>query len=60
MPTWRIGLECSLQARDVHRSCELKDTPMDEHLTALAAVAEWKKLSRPHGVLRQRYPGRVS
>jgi hypothetical protein len=33
---------------------------MAEHLTALAAVAEWKKLSALMAALRQRYPGKVS
>ena len=36
-----------MQAIDVHRSGELKDVPMEEHLAALAALAERKNLDRP-------------
>jgi ribulose-bisphosphate carboxylase large chain len=53
----RIGLEAMVQAIEVHRSGELKDTSPEEHLTALAAVAERKRLSALREALRQRYPG---
>ena len=49
-----------LQAIEVHRSGELKDTPMDEHLAALAALAERKNLAALSEALRQRYPGKVA
>jgi ribulose-bisphosphate carboxylase large chain len=53
----RIGLEAMLEAIEVHRSGELRDTPPDEHLAALAALADRKKLSALSEALRQRYPG---
>ena len=36
-----------LQAIEVHRSGELSDVPIDEHLDALAALADRKKLTGP-------------
>ena len=33
---------------------------MDEHLAALAALAERKKLAALREALRQRYPGKVA
>ena len=59
-PDPRIGLEAMLQAIEVHRSGELKDTPIDEHLAALAALAERKNLTALREALRQRYPGKVA
>jgi ribulose 1,5-bisphosphate carboxylase large subunit-like protein len=59
-PDPRIGLEAMVQAIDVHRSGELKETPIDEHLTALAALAERQNLSALREALRQRYPGKVA
>ena len=59
-PDPRIGLEAMLQAIEVHRSGELKDTPIDEHLAALAALAERKKLTALREALRQRYPGKIA
>jgi ribulose-bisphosphate carboxylase large chain len=56
----RNGLEAMVQAIEVHRSGELKDTPMEEHLPALAALAERKNLGALREALRQRYPGQVS
>jgi ribulose-bisphosphate carboxylase large chain len=55
----RIGLEAMVQAIEIHRSGELKDTPPAEHLAALVAVAERKELSALSEALRQRYPGAV-
>jgi ribulose-bisphosphate carboxylase large chain len=52
----KIGLEAMVQAIEVHRSGELRDTPMEEHLKALAAVAERKGLTALRQALRQRYP----
>jgi hypothetical protein len=48
------------QALEVHRSGELSDVPMEQHVTALAAVAERKGLKALREALRQRYPGRAS
>jgi hypothetical protein len=59
-PDPRIGLEAMVQAIDVHRSGALKDTPIDEHLAALAALAERKNLTALREALRQRYPGKVA
>ncbi|MFI5456993.1 MAG: RuBisCO large subunit C-terminal-like domain-containing protein [Isosphaerales bacterium] len=59
-PDPRIGLDAMLQAIEVHRSGELKDTPMEEHLAALAALAERKDLAALREALRQRYPGKVA
>lgn len=59
-PDPRIGLEAMLQAIDVHNSGELRDTPIDEHLQALAALARRKNLKSLSEALRQRYPGVVS
>jgi ribulose 1,5-bisphosphate carboxylase large subunit-like protein len=56
----RIGLEAMVQAIEVHRSGELKDTPREEHLPALAALAERKNLGALREALLQRYPGQVS
>ncbi len=46
-----------MQAIEVHRSGELKDIPMKEHLAALAALAERKNLTALREALRQRYAG---
>jgi ribulose 1,5-bisphosphate carboxylase large subunit-like protein len=59
-PDPRIGLEALIQAIDIHRSGELESTPIEEHLTALAALAQRKKLAALSEALRQRYPGKVS
>lgn len=59
-PDPRIGLEAMVQAIDVHNSGELRDTPIEEHLQALAALAKRKKLTSLSEALRQRYPGAAS
>ena len=59
-PDPRIGLEAMLQAIEVHRSGDLKDTPMEEHLTALSALAGRKNLTALGEALRQRYPGKIA
>lgn len=59
-PDPRIGLEAMLQAIDVHNSGELRDTPIDEHLQALASLARRNKLTSLSEALRQRYPGVVA
>jgi ribulose-bisphosphate carboxylase large chain len=58
-PEPRIGLEALIQAIEIHRSGELKGTPIEEHLAALAALAQRKKLDALAEALRQRYPGRA-
>ncbi len=52
----KIGLEAMVQALEIHRSGELGDTPIDEHLRALWALAERKKFTALQSALRQRYP----
>jgi ribulose-bisphosphate carboxylase large chain len=59
-PDPQIGLEAMLQAIEVHRSGFLKDTPMGDHLAALAALAERQKLTALREALRQRYPGKTA
>ena len=44
------------QAIAVHRSGELRDRSVTEHLRALLAVAERQKLRALREALRQRYP----
>jgi ribulose 1,5-bisphosphate carboxylase large subunit-like protein len=53
----KVGLEAMVQAIDIHRSGELSDVPMEEHLSALKALAERRKLTALREALRQRYPG---
>jgi ribulose-bisphosphate carboxylase large chain len=53
----RVGLEAMVQAIEVHRSGDLRDTPIDDHLSALKALAQRKKLTALREALRQRYPG---
>ncbi len=53
----RIGLEALMQAIEVHHSGDLKDIPMDQHVTALMALAERKNLTALREALRQRYAG---
>jgi ribulose 1,5-bisphosphate carboxylase large subunit-like protein len=59
-PEPRIGLDAMLQAIDVHRSGELANVAIDEHLAALAALAQRKNLGALCEALRQRYPGKVA
>jgi ribulose 1,5-bisphosphate carboxylase large subunit-like protein len=59
-PDPRIGLEAMLQAIEAHRSGELRDTPVDDHLAALAALARRKNYAALSEALRQRYPGVVT
>jgi hypothetical protein len=56
-PDPRLGSEAMLQALEVHRSGELAETSIDEHLSALIAVARKKNLTALAEALRQRYPG---
>ena len=56
-PDPQLGAEAMLQALEVYRSGEFHDTAMDEHVAALAAVAQRKHLRALAEALRQRYPG---
>ena len=51
----KVGAEAMTQALEVHRTGELRDVPMDEHLKALVEVAERKQLKSLREALRQRY-----
>jgi ribulose 1,5-bisphosphate carboxylase large subunit-like protein len=59
-PDPRIGLEAMIQAIDIHQSGEVRGIPIEQHLAALAAVAERKKLAALSEALRQRYPGKIA
>ena len=59
-PDPMLGTEAMLQALEVHRSGQLQDVPIEEHLAALAALAAREKLGPLLESLRQRYPGRVA
>ncbi len=59
-PDPALGTEAMLQALEVHRSGQLRDVPIAEHLDALAALAAREKLASLLEALRQRYPGRVA
>jgi hypothetical protein len=52
----RLGAEAMLQALEVHRSNELRGTPMAEHVRVLASVAQRRNLHALGEALRQRYP----
>lgn len=54
-----LGTEAMIQVLDVHRSGTLRDVPAEEHLDALAALADRQGLKALREALRQRYPGRV-
>lgn len=55
-PNPNLGAEAMMEALAVHRSGELKDVPMKEHLAALTALARRKRLTALREALRQRYP----
>jgi ribulose-bisphosphate carboxylase large chain len=52
----QLGAEAMQQALEVHRSGALRDTPKDQHILELAALAEKKQLKALREALRQRYP----
>ena len=54
-PDPKVGAEAMTQALEVHRTGELRDVPMDEHLKALVEVSERKQLKNLREALRQRY-----
>lgn len=55
-PDTKLGAEAMQQALEVYQSGELREVPAEEHSTALAALAERKKLTALAVALRQRYP----
>lgn len=54
-----LGAEAMRQALEVHRSGDLKGISTEDHLQALAAVADRQRLTALTSALRQRYPGQV-
>ena len=56
-PDPKLGTEAMMQALEVHRSRELADVSIEEHLSALVALAQRKRLRALREALRQRYPG---
>ncbi len=59
-PDPQLGTEAMLQALEMHRSGELADTPPEQHVAALAAVARRRRMNALLEALRQRYPRMVS
>jgi ribulose-bisphosphate carboxylase large chain len=55
-PDPKLGAEAMQQALEIHQGGELRGATIDEHLRALIAVAERKKLGALREALRQRYP----
>jgi ribulose 1,5-bisphosphate carboxylase large subunit-like protein len=53
----KVGAEAMQQALDVYRSGEWRDVPAEEHVAALAALAQRKQLTALRTALQQRYPG---
>jgi ribulose 1,5-bisphosphate carboxylase large subunit-like protein len=51
----KVGLEAMVQAIEVHRSGALGGVPQEEHLAALAALAERKNFKALRSALAQRY-----
>lgn len=56
----QLGTAAMQQALDVHYSGELRGVTLDEHVVALAAIAERRQLMELRMALRQRYPGIVA
>jgi hypothetical protein len=56
----QLGIQAMLQAIDVHRSGELRDVSAEEHLAALAAVAQRRQLHELSAALRQRYADQLA
>jgi hypothetical protein len=55
-PDPRLGSEAMLQALEVHRSGELAETSIDDHLFTLLALARGRNLTALTEALKQRYP----
>jgi ribulose 1,5-bisphosphate carboxylase large subunit-like protein len=58
-PSPQLGAEAMIEALEVHRSGELKGSPMEEHLSELVSLAERKRLLALREALRQRYPASI-
>jgi ribulose 1,5-bisphosphate carboxylase large subunit-like protein len=58
-PDPKLGLEALAETIAVHHSGALRDVPIDEHLDALADLAQRQNFAALRTALRQRYPGRV-
>ena len=56
----RFGAQAMMEALEIHRSGELRDVPMEEHLAALCDLAEQRGLKSLRETLRQRYPDDAS
>jgi hypothetical protein len=57
-PNPQIGIAAMQQAIEIHRGGELAAAGVEEHLPALAAVAQRQGLKELQEALRQRYPER--
>ncbi len=55
----QLGSEAMVEALEVHRTGELRDVPIEEHVPTLIAIAQRQKLSALAAALRQRYPQAV-
>ena len=55
-PDPKLGAEAMQQALEVHRSGELRELKIADHVSALVALAERKQLKALREALRQRYP----
>ncbi|MEO8426485.1 MAG: RuBisCO large subunit C-terminal-like domain-containing protein [Verrucomicrobiota bacterium] len=58
-PDPKLGAEAMQQALEVHRSGKLRGVASEEHLGALIALAERRKLKALCEALRQRYPDAI-
>ena len=56
----KLGAEAMMQTLDVHRSGEMRDVPISDHLMILANLAEKTGRKALRESLRQRYPGVLS
>ncbi len=54
-PCPQLGAEAMLQALEIHRSGALGETPLDEHVAALASLAQERGMAALREALRQRY-----
>ncbi len=56
-PDPKLGAEAMQQALEIHRGGELREVAAKEHLGALTALADRRRLKALREALRQRYPG---
>lgn len=54
----RVGMAAMTQALEVHQSGELRDATPEEHLAAIYALAQRRRLKELQAALEQRYPDR--